>query len=90
MAEILPFGDRARQVRAVGVMRFTANPLPGDWFYNTHHQNYQAVLGNGLLRRFDPVLVEMTEAQFQRWLSQLQEMRRMTRKALKAGKEKVA
>ncbi|RVT96203.1 hypothetical protein EOD42_13890 [Rhodovarius crocodyli] len=75
---------REARIREIATARWTATPQRGDWWFNTHHQNYQAVLRAGPFCVVDAHLVEMTDAQFERWLSRVQEIRGNAQRALAA------
>lgn len=72
----------AKSIRALGTARWTATPGPGDWWFNTHHHHYQARLASGIFRAFTPDLIEMNEAQFERWLGHVREVRATARRTL--------
>lgn len=77
----MPLNDAA-VIRAHGIARWTSTPAPGDWWFNTHHHHYQARLASGIFRVFTPDLIEMNDAQFERWLSHVREVREAARRTL--------
>lgn len=76
----------ARTVREVGTGRWTANPVMGDWFYNTHHDTYQCILKSGF-KVFQPHVLEMVDAQFERWVDHMREVRAIVKQTITNQRE---
>jgi hypothetical protein len=76
------YSPDAAAIRERNAGRRRVQQAPGDCHYNTHHNLYQAVLSpHGIFVVVEPRLVEMTEAQFERWLMKVRQVRALARQA---------
>lgn len=74
---------RTQALRQANADRFKGrNQAPGDCHFNTHHQVYQALGPHGTLWLVEAHLVEMTEAQWQRWLARTERVRELARRGV--------
>lgn len=68
-------------IRAENTARWCREQRPGDCHFNTHHVIYQAALEpHGIVVVAPPEQVEMTDAQFDLWVSRLRAVRALARR----------
>lgn len=80
-----PWRTRAAAIRAVNSARFHREQAPGECHFNTHHQVYQAALEpHGTPVSAEAWLVEMDDAQFERRLDHLRQLRALARRGTPA------
>jgi hypothetical protein len=78
-------------LREANMHRFRSVMPFGHCHFNTHHSHYQANLGpHGVFVVAEPHLVEMAEAQFERWVDQMRQVRALARQGSVTTEERSA